>query len=431
MHARIWIVGICLLLLSAQVLSQDDEWAMDDWGEEAIPESAFSGFIEVAFGARLSSDPVISTDKTLADLRAQLQWEKDFTSSSIEFTADLYYDGVLDQTRLQVRELAWQGNLSGLGEWGSKFDVKLGQQILTWGTGDYVFLNDLFPKDFQSFFAGRDDDYLKAPSLSAKVSGFFDWANVDFVVTPEFTPDNYINGDYFSFFSPLAGANVAPRFDVSPPLRPQSPEYALRMYKTIEAVEYALYAYKGFYKSPASFTEFGEPRFTELEVYGASAMTPFASGLLNVEMAYYDSLEDKQGIDPLIPNSQTRWLVGYEQELIKNLTGSVQWYLERTGDYDALQSNSLNPAFEPSQNRTVLTQRLSYRALQQTLTLNLFNFYSTSDEDGYMKLNVDYSPVDQWRLSGGLNIFYGEQTFTFFNQFEDASNVFARFKYYY
>jgi hypothetical protein len=431
MHARIWIVGTCLLLLSAQVLSQDDEWAMDDWGEEAIPESAFSGFIEVAFGARLSSDPVISTDKTLADLRAQLQWEKDFTSSSIEFTADLYYDGVLDQTRLQVRELAWQGNLSGLGEWGSKFDVKLGQQILTWGTGDYVFLNDLFPKDFQSFFAGRDDDYLKAPSLSAKVSGFFDWANVDFVVTPEFTPDNYINGDYFSFFSPLAGANVAPRFDVSPPLRPQSPEYALRMYKTIEAVEYALYAYKGFYKSPASFTEFGEPRFTELEVYGASAMTPFASGLLNVEMAYYDSLEDKQGIDPLIPNSQTRWLVGYEQELIKNLTGSVQWYLERTGDYDALQSNSLNPAFEPSQNRTVLTQRLSYRALQQTLTLNLFNFYSTSDEDGYMKLNVDYSPVDQWRLSGGLNIFYGEQTFTFFNQFEDASNVFARFKYYY
>jgi hypothetical protein len=431
MHARIWIVGTCLLLLSAQVLSQDDEWAMDDWGEEAIPESAFSGFIEVAFGARLSSDPVISTDKTLADLRAQLQWDKDFTRSSIEFTADLYYDGVLDQTRLQVRELAWQGNLSGLGEWGSKFDVKLGQQILTWGTGDYVFLNDLFPKDFQSFFAGRDDDYLKAPSLSAKVSGFFDWANVDFVVTPEFTPDNYINGDYFSFFSPFAGANVAPGFDVSPPLRPQSPEYALRIYKTIEAVEYAFYAYKGFHKSPASFTEFGEPRFTELEVYGASAMAPFASGLLNVEMAYYDSLEDKQGINPLIPNSQTRWLVGYEQELIKNLTGSVQGYLERTGDYDALQSNSLNPAFEPSQNRTVLTQRLRYRALQQTLTLNLFNFYSTSDEDGYVKLNVDYSPVDQWRLSGGLNIFYGEQAFTFFNQFEDASNVFARFKYYY
>jgi hypothetical protein len=84
-----------------------------------------------------------------------------------------------------------------LGEWSQQFDIKVGQQILTWGTGDYVFLNDLFAKDFQSFFAGRDDDYLKAPSLSLKVSGFFDLANVDFVVTPKFTPDTYINGDYF------------------------------------------------------------------------------------------------------------------------------------------------------------------------------------------------------------------------------------------
>ena len=57
-----------------------------------------------------------------------------------------------------VRELAWQGNLSGLGEWGNAFDVKIGQQVLTWGTGDYVFLNDLFPKDYPSFFAGRSDD---------------------------------------------------------------------------------------------------------------------------------------------------------------------------------------------------------------------------------------------------------------------------------
>ncbi|MFW6031595.1 MAG: hypothetical protein ACOC9T_03300, partial [Myxococcota bacterium] len=32
------------------------------------------------------------------------------------------------------------------------------------GTGDLVFLNDLFPKDWRSFLLGRDLDYLKAPS---------------------------------------------------------------------------------------------------------------------------------------------------------------------------------------------------------------------------------------------------------------------------
>ncbi|WP_371193854.1 hypothetical protein [Glaciecola sp. SC05] len=430
MQYRIWPV-LVLLLLAAPAYSQEDEWAMDDWGEEAAPESPFSGFVELALGARLRSDPAISTDKTLADLRAQLQWDRDFEHSRLKLTADLYYDGVLDQTRMQIRELAWQGSLASFGKWGEQFDVKVGQQVLTWGTGDYVFLNDLFPKDFQSFFAGRDDDYLKAPSLSAKVSGFFDWANVDFVVTPEFTPDNYINGDYFSFFSPFAGVNVAPGFDVTPPLRPQNPEYAMRIYKSMGAVEYALYGYRGFHKSPSSFTAFGEPRFSELAVYGASAITTFASGLLNAEVAYYDSLEDKSGNDPLVPNSQTRWLLGYEQELIKNLTGSAQVYVERTLDYDALQTASLNTAFEPNKNRVVFTQRLMYRALQQTLTLNLFNFYSTSDEDGYLKINADYSPVDQWQLSAGVNLFYGDQPFSFFNQFADASNAFVRFKYYY
>jgi hypothetical protein len=405
---------------------------MDDWGDEAAaPVPSVSGFVEIAVGARLSSDPAVSTDKTLADLRAQMQWDKNFSTSSLKLTVDIYYDGVLDQTRLQLRELAWQGNLSGLGDWGKHFDVKIGQQVLTWGTGDYVFLNDLFPKDFQSFFSGRDDDYLKAPSLSAKVSGFFEWANVDLVVTPEFTPDNYINGDYFSFFSPFAGINVAPGFDVSPPLRPESPEYALRIYKSIGTVEYAAYGYRGFHKSPSSFTVLGEPRFSKLNVYGVSAITTFASGLLNIEMAQYDSPEDERGVNPLVPNGQTRWLLGYEQELIKNLTGSAQWYLERTSDHDALINNSLYPQFESNRSRTVLTQRLHYSALQQTLTLKLFNFYSTSDEDGYVKLNADYSPVDEWQLSAGLNVFYGAQAFSFYNQFEDASNAFVRFRYYY
>ncbi len=51
-------------------------------------------------------------------------------------------------------------------------DVKVGRQILTWGTGDLVFINDLFPKDWVSFFIGRDVEYLKAPSDALKVSAF-------------------------------------------------------------------------------------------------------------------------------------------------------------------------------------------------------------------------------------------------------------------
>jgi hypothetical protein len=424
-------IFFCLLLAPAIACAQEDEWAMGDWEDEKKEDYRLTGFVEASLGYRLSTDPFIDGRSTLSDLRTQLQIDRDFEASRLNLSADFYYDGVLDQTKAQIRELAWQGNLAFLGHWGNKIDANLGQQVLTWGTGDYLFLNDLFAKDFQSFFSGRDDEYLKAPSLSAKFSGFYDWANIDIVLTPEFTPDIYINGDYFSFFSPLAGTNVAPSFDVKSPILPNSTEYALRLYKSIASTELAFYGYKGFHKSPSSFTELGQAYFTKLRVFGASAITPFAQGLLNAEMAFYDSRDDVDGANPLIPNNQTRWLVGYEQELIKNLTGSFQWYMERTANFSSLKANSLAPQFDTNRSRIVITQRLMYRALQQTLTFNAFNFYSTSDSDGYFKFSTDYSPTDSWRLTAGINLFYGNQKYTFFNQFEDASNAFVRFRLFY
>ncbi|MEP4891985.1 MAG: hypothetical protein ABJV04_18325 [Aliiglaciecola sp.] len=422
-----------LLFVTLNTLAQtsEDEWDMGDWSEEAVESPIFTGFIDVSAGNRISSDPVIDGAKTLRDIRLQVQWEKLLSHSSLTITSDLYYDGVLDDVKLDVREFAWQGRLDAFGEWGKYFDLKLGQQVLTWGTGDYLFLNDLFPKDYQSFFAGRNDDYLKAPSLSAKLSGFFDWGNIDLVVTPEFAADNYINGDYFSFFSSQVGSNIAPGFEVNPPYLPESPEYALRYYKTFGSSELAIYAYDGFHKSPSSQTSEGQAYFSELKVYGASIVSPAFAGLLKAEFAYYASRDDNQGTDPLTPNDQSRLLVGYEQELMKDVSGSLQWYLERTHDYSQLKLNSLTPEYDPNRSRIVLTQQLVYRLMQQTLTINAFNFYSTSDKDGFLKLRVDYSPVDQWRLATGMNLFYGDDNHTFYNQFEDASNFYASFKYFY
>ncbi|GAA6185526.1 hypothetical protein [Aliiglaciecola sp. NS0011-25] len=424
-------ITVMLFTFNAVAQTSEDEWDMGDWSEEEVAKPLFTGFVDFSAGNRISSDPEIDQAKTLRDIRLQVQWEKLLSHSSVTITSDLYYDGILDEVKVDIREFAWQGRLDSLGEWGKYFDLKLGQQVLTWGTGDYLFLNDLFPKDYQSFFAGRNDDYLKAPSLSAKLSGFFDWGNIDLVITPEFAPDNYINGDYFSFFSPQFAKNIAPGFDVSPPYRPESPEYALRYYKTLGSSEIAVYGYHGFHKSPSSQTAQGQPYFAKLNVYGASVVSPAFAGLIKAEVAYYASGYDSQGTEALIPNDQSRVLIGYEQELIKDLSGSLQWYMERTHDYSALRLNSLTPQYDPNRSRIVVTQQLVYRLMQQTLTINAFNFYSTSDQDGFLKLRADYSPVDEWRLSAGMNLFYGEEQYTFYNQFEDASNLYASFRYFY
>lgn len=450
------LLALCLVVQSPRVLSQQEsvndsngaassdesvQQAQDDWGDEwgdSWEDSTvernpltLSGFAEIAVGNRFYNDPAINASKTLRDARIQVRADYALSASTVRFRGDLYYDGVKRGWKSQLRELAWQGSLSDLGKWGERFDLKVGQQVLTWGTGDYLFLNDLFPKDFQSFFAGRDDEYLKAPSASIKLSGYFDAFNADVVVTPSFEPDIGITGEVFSFFSPQRNDNIAPAFVVADDNTPNNEEIAVRLYGSVGQAEVALYGYKGYTKQPLSLDDTGRPRYSRMNAYGASVLMPLGAGIANAEYAYYDSVEDGNGANPLIMNTQSRYLLGYSQELYTNVTGGMQWYTEVIHDYDALISHSPFPAFEQERYRHWVTTRITYMALRQTLTVNAFLFYSPTDSDGYLKANVTYSPGDTWQLRSGINIFKGDNPNTFWGQFEDASNAYVALRYFY
>lgn len=410
-----------------------DLWADSDWDSIDSEEAPYtlSGFIEVAAGNRVSEDNALDTKSTLRDARFQLRGDYALSASKLSVRADLWYDGVKHKRETQIRELAWQGNLSWMGEWGRVFDVKVGQQVLTWGTGDYVFLNDLFPKDYQSFFSGRDDEYLKAPSASIKLSGYWQAVNLDIVVTPKFEPDVGITGEVFSFFSASANKNIAPAYTVTDNNTPDGSEIAVRAYRAFGSKEIALYGYRGYTKQPTATDSSGAPRYSRLNVLGASIVMPLGKGIANAEYAYYRSREDSDGTNPLVANSQSRYLLGYSQELFTNITGSVQWYTEAIHHHSALLEHSFYPEYEQEKYRHWVTSRLTWQAWRQTLTVNGFLFFSPSDHDGYLKANVTYAPTDDWQVKGGVNIFGGEDEFTFFGQFEDASNVYFAFRYYY
>jgi len=67
--------------------------------------------------------------------------------------------------------------------------------------------------------------------------------------------------------------------------------------------------------------------------------------------------------------------------------------------------------------------------MNQNLTLSLFNYYSPSEEDGYVRLKANYKLTDSWQAETGANVFYGEQLNAFFGQFEDASNLYVSVRY--
>lgn len=433
----LFVIVIGLLVLPAHSQEQD-LWSDDEfiaWDDEALEDergfSDVSGFLSVDAGNRLQVDGTTPTRKTLRDLRLHLETEYLLSESSFVFKGDVWIDGVREQTRAQLRELAWQGSLSSLGDWGKSWDAKLGQQILTWGTGDYVFLNDLFPKDYQSFFAGRADAYLKAPSLAAKFSGYFDTFNIDLVLMPEFEPDISITGDIFSFYSPLLEQNIAPELRVKLHNRPDDGEVAIRLHRSLGSFEVALYGYRGYTKQPLAMDDNGDPRYARLSVYGASVSAPVGRGLGNIEYAYYDSREDVTGENPMVPNTHSRTLIGYQQELSMNVTGAVQWYAEWQHDYSALVANSPFQEYEQEKVRHWLTTRVTWLGMQQRLQTNVFVFYSPTDADGYAKFSVSYSPTDTWQLAVGGNVFWGEESHTFFSQFKDATNAYASYRYYF
>lgn len=424
--------ALAILLLPALALAQDDPWGDDDWGDESWDDApaglAWSGFVEGALGSRLDSDSAVGANSTLEDLRLRVETDWQPRGFTIGFKADAGYDSIEDEFIGDVRDLTATFTL------GTRTDVRLGRQVQTWGTGDLVFLNDLFPKDFVSFFAGRDDEYLKAPGDAVRVTRYTSSWNIDAVWTPVFEPDVYLTGERFSFFSPLAGSNVAP----SPPLAAIEPgkslsegEFALRLFRTIEGREYALYAYRGFFKQPSALTANLEPTFAPLTALGASLRRPLGPGLFNVEGAWYLSTDDSSGSDPLLPNDQLRLLAGYEWEAKPNFTVGLQYYVEWTLDHDALVRNSPFPQFEPDEFRHLLTNRLTWRLARDRHTLSLFTFLSPSDRDFYLRPAYSYRHDDHWSLTAGANVFGGDQPHTFFNQLRDASNAYVRVRYSY
>lgn len=400
----------------------------------AMPE--FHGFAEFAYGPKLSDDNTKKDNFNLLEQRLQLKTKYLFEGngslsqkgSSINFKGDFTVDEYFSwKTDFELRELNFSTSPS------NDTDLRLGRQVLTWGTGDYLFVNDLFPKDYISFFTGRDDEYLKKPSDAMKMSFYPSLANMDFVVF-KFEPNTIAEGDRLSFFDSFQGGIAGTNSDrdlLEPPLQPSNLEYALRIYRNFESRELALYYFRGFDKNPNSYKDEAARQlfYPRLDVYGTSLRGPIAGGIGNIEFGYYNSREDSGGNNRLIANSMVKVLTGYEKDLGNDLKVGFQYLYEQTLKYDNYNANLLPTDFVFDEFRHLLTQRITKLYKNQTVAVSLFNFYSPSDKDGYARPSVSYDMTDQWKVVLGANLPWGEDDITEFGQMKRNKNVFIRARY--
>ncbi len=393
------------------------------------------GFLEFDYGYKLKNDTTKKNEYNMLEQRLQLKtryYPKRFLAdwnSEIffrgDFVLDEYFGG---ETAFDLREFYTQFSPA------TSVDVKLGRQIFTWGTGDYLFINDVFPKDYVSFFAGRDDEYLKVPSDGLRISFYNDIANADVVVIPTFQPNIIPKGDRLSFFDSfqggIAGRNSERRL-VEPPKQLNNTEYALRLHRTVSNYETALYYFYGFYEMPRGYLNEAnrELFYPALNVYGASLRGPILEGIGNIEIGYYDSRNNRKGNDRLIQNSSFKLLTGYEKDMGNDFRIGVQYLYEQTLDYRNYKEALLTQDFRWDERRHLVTLRLTKLLWNQTLHLGFFTFYSPSDEDTYLRPTISYDVNDHLTTTLGANLIWGKDEITEFGQMERNSNIYFRMRY--
>lgn len=378
-----------------------------------------SGFAEALYGARLQDDP-LQGDATLSELRFHLDVE---AGRDVLWTlsADLIADAI-DHSDF---DLATGDGAVDIREAHVFFrptpdiDVRLGRQILTWGTGDLLFVNDLFPKDFESLVAGRDDDYLKAPADALRISGYSDLVNADLVVMAPGQTDRIVTGERLSYTDAVTGqaTNVPPQLD-----RNEDVDVALRLHRTFGSVEAALYGYAGHWKSPAGQDSRGVATFPGLTVLGASLRAPVLGGIGYAEIGAYRSDDDVDGTDPRVANSELRSLLGYEREVARDTTLGVQYAVTQMDNHGSYLAGLPTGAVASPETRDVATLRLTRLMFNQTVTASVFALHSPGQEDGFLRARIDYAVSDTWSVGLNGTMFYGDRD-TAFGQFSDANSV--------
>ena len=406
-----------LLLFPAPSLAQEPEWP-------------FHGFLQANWSIRTTGvgggEELLSDDFLLGEERLELElqgFSSSGRSAGFQLKADFFHDAIADRTDLELREAYLDLGLGPIG-------YRLGRQIVTWGVGDLLFINDVFPKDYAAFFSGRPLQYLKVGVDGVRVDWTSEVASGEIVVMPSFEPDRIPRPDRFVLPDPFEGL---PRVETRPRLRLSNTEAAARLYRRMGEAEVAIYAFRGFHRSPALRPE-GQPpervvaHFPRLGVYGASAQRAGLGGVLSAEVGYYDSREDRGGTDPWVPNSELRFLLGYQRQLERESDLGLQYYAEWMQDHGAYRA-ALPPGAAPrDEMRHVATLRYTREFAYRTWRLSFFAFIGLSEADYLAIPEIRHNFTEELWLALGANLFGGGAE-DLFGALDANDNVYVTARY--
>lgn len=408
---------ICLLSPGFRILDSPNALASD---------ISLHGFLQGNYSFNTASSNPDGGDFKWVEERFQLKLDASKEPFRLFIKTDAFFDHIDEKGDMELRE--------GYIDYTSKnWDLRIGRQVITWGLGDLIFINDVFPKDYEAFFSGRPMEYLKKGIDGVKFGIYPGFTSFEIIAIPFFEPNNFPDPKRFWMFDPMP--SITNREEKEPAKNLDNTEIALRMYRDLGGFDTSLYFYRGFFRQPwmmpdnpmmpTKLTLF----YPKLSVYGISLQGRLIDGILGIEAGYYDSRQDRNGTDPMIPNSQTRFMVGYQRQMWEDFTIGLQYYGEFMHDYSEYEKNLPEGFSKEKKLHDLFSIRLTQFLKHQTLRLSFFAFYSPSDGDYLVNPEIKYNFSDHiWAAIGGI-IFGGGERWSQFGQLDKNDNVYLQMRY--
>jgi len=411
-----------LSLLSGPTESRQGE---AEWGAD------FRSFVIGTYTARLGNDwPQTSEGRRflLAEerLRLELNLWTDTAETEIMVKLDGVHDWVANEISLDLREAYLDFTVGDA-------DFRFGRQIATWGVGDLLFINDVFPKNWVSFFSGRPLEYLKVGIDALRGRYSSDTINAELLLIPRFEPDTLPTP--MRFFLHDDFAHVSDRDEQLPDTGFDDPELALRLYRRFGDYDISFYTYRGYWRSPSQLVD--DPVnpgrvthfFPALSTYGISAQGQALHGVISLEAGYYDSRDDPEGDNVTVPNSQAHFLVGYQKQLSENVTLGIQYYTEIMMDFSAYESALPIDSSRKNKYHDIATVSVRRFLKHHIWELGIFVFYSPAERDYLVQPRAVYRVSDNFTAVLGANLFGGKSDTSFFGQFDRNDNLYLTLRY--
>lgn len=399
--AKRWLAILCFIFLPCAPLR-----AFAD-------DVSVNGFLQANYSANTAEENPDAGDYKWSDERVRIKLNASKEPVDLLIKADALYDNIESNADVELRE----GYLNSSGE---SWDVRAGRQVITWGIGDLIFINDIFPKDHEAFYSGRPMEYLKKGVDGIKLGAYPGDASIDAVYVPFFTPDTFPRSDRFHSSANIKGEK--------PASTPKNAETALRAYGNAKGIDIAAYYYNGYYRMPAFDMMTGGYYYPELVAYGMSAEGRLVGGIAGMEAGYYDSKSDRRGEYPFVENSSTKLLIAYKRQILADFSIGLQYYTTYMRDYDDYEKYL--PLDMPHADRRyqLASLRLTSLHMNQSLRLSMFAFYGISEGDYLLNPEVQYKFNDSVWASVGGNVFGGKKSGRF-GMLDKNDNVYLQARY--